>query len=62
MNKSLEAMFRGYYKFHVNGRKFHLYNSALKHRKYLLSFNINVWFTGTNIFGKEKYFYISWRD
>lgn len=47
MNKTLEALLRGYVLFDVNGKKFIRYNAALAERK---STHGDVEFSGFNIY------------
>ena len=55
MNKSIEALLRGYVLFDVNGKRFFLYNSALTERKATLG---DVEFVGLHIFKRWQTFYI----
>jgi hypothetical protein len=55
INKSLEALLRGYILFDVNGKRFHDYNSALAERK---SIDGNVKFDGFHIIKGWQYFYV----
>lgn len=55
MNKTLEALLRGYVRFDVNGKRFWLYNTALAERK---SIDGNVRFSGFNIFKGWRIFYL----
>ena len=55
MNKSIEALLRGYVLFDVNGKRFFLYNSALTERKATLG---DVEFAGLHIFKGWQTFYI----
>ena len=47
MNKSLEAILRGYVLFDVNGKRFWLYNTALAERKATAG---DVEFNGLHVF------------
>ena len=55
MNKTIEALLRGYVLFDVNGRRFLRYNSALAERK---SISGNVEFKGLHIFKGWRSFFI----
>jgi hypothetical protein len=54
MNKTLEALIRGYVRFDVNGKRFWRYNTALKERK---STEGNVDFAGFHIFKGWRMFF-----
>lgn len=54
MNKTLEAMIRGYLFFEVNGKRFWLYNSALAERK---SWKGSVYFRGFHAIKGWRTFY-----
>lgn len=64
MNKSLEAFFRGYIFFKVNGIKFYFYNRANNYCHYLRAENkrsdtkINISFTGFSLFNGTRLIYI----
>lgn len=55
MNKTIEALLRGYVLFNVNDKRFLRYNSALAERK---SIPGNVEFTGLHIFKGWRAFFI----
>ena len=54
MNKTLEALLRGYIFFDVNGARFYKYNSALARRKETTG---DVYFKGWHIFKGWRGFY-----
>lgn len=55
MNKSLEALLRGYFLFEVNGRFFFTYNAAQKQRE---QFTGPVWFNGLHVFKGWQCFFL----
>ena len=55
MNKTLEALLRGYVLFDVNGQRFWRYNTALKQRKITLG---DVEFKGLHILKGWRMFYL----
>lgn len=55
MNKSLEALLRGYVLFYVNSKMFLRYNSALRARKLI---SVDVTFKGFHIFKGWQGFFI----
>jgi hypothetical protein len=50
MFKNIEALFRGYYKFDVNGKIFYLYSNAKKYRVQETESGKRVYFNGKHIF------------
>jgi hypothetical protein len=58
LNKSIEALLRGYVRFDVNGTKFWRYNSALEYKNAVVKSNDDIEFIGYHIFkGWLGFFY-----
>ena len=57
MNKTIEALFRGYLFFKVNNKFFILYNSALAYRK-SIDVSSPVEFLGFHIYKQWRTFYL----
>lgn len=55
MNKTIEALLRGYVLFDVNGERFYRYNSAVAYRKGIVG---NVSFNGWHIFKGWRCFFL----
>lgn len=55
MNKTLEALLRGYVLFDVNGQRFYRYNTALAQRKATTG---DVEFKGWHLFKGWRFFFI----
>ena len=55
MNKTLEALLRGYVLFDVNGQRFYRYNTALTQRKSIIG---DVEFKGWHLFKGWRVFYL----
>jgi hypothetical protein len=55
MNKTLEALLRGYVRFDVNGKRFWRYKTALAERKATID---DVCFAGRHIFKGWRIFYL----
>ena len=55
MNKTIEALLRGYVLFEVNGKRFLRYNTALAHRK---ATEGDVLFRGLHLFKGWRMFFL----